>query len=228
MGRKVGFTEDQLRGAVSESLSVADVLRRLDMCPSGSSHGTIKKYCALWQVSTSHFLSPSQRARRQNAGDAGFGRAAVPLEELLAASDTVCNNTHLKNRLYKSGLKEPLCEECGQGEIWRGKRMALILGHVNGIRSDRRLKNLRVLCPNCNATLETHCRKKTVKREVERTDGRRSGKPRPWARKVERQPYAQILVEVASLGWRATGKKYGVSDNAIRKWVRSYEKDLAV
>ncbi len=31
-----------------------------------------------------------------------------------------------------------------------------------------------------------------------------------------------------SLGWSAVGRKYGVSDNAIRKWIRSYERERAI
>jgi transposase-like protein len=31
------------------------------------------------------------------------------------------------------------------------------------------------------------------------------------------------MSEIASLGYLAVGRKYGVSDNAVRKWVRMYE-----
>ena len=37
-------------------------------------------------------------------------------------------------------------------------------------------------------------------------------------RKVERPPYKQLIEEIEELGYSATGRKYGVSDNAIRKW----------
>ncbi len=35
--------------------------------------------------------------------------------------------------------------------------MGLILDHVNGVSDDHRLENLRIVCPNCAATLDTHC-----------------------------------------------------------------------
>ena len=54
---------------------------------------------------------------------------------------------HLKQRLFAEGLKQRRCEECGQEETWRGKRMALILDHINGVPDDHRLENLRIRLP---------------------------------------------------------------------------------
>jgi hypothetical protein len=39
------------------------------------------------------------------------------------------------------------------------KKLSLILDHINGDRYDNRIENLRIICPNCNAALETHCGK---------------------------------------------------------------------
>lgn len=43
-------------------------------------------------------------------------------------------------------------------------------------------------------------------------------------RQVNRPPYNQLIQEIKDLGYSATGRKYNVSDNAIRKWVKNYEK----
>jgi hypothetical protein len=37
--------------------------------------------------------------------------------------------------------------------------MSLILDHIDGDRQNNELSNLRIVCPNCNATLDTHCAK---------------------------------------------------------------------
>jgi integrase len=49
-----------------------------------------------------------------------------------------------------------------------------------------------------------------------------------YARKVDRPPHTVLKAEIEKLGFAATGRKYGVSDNAIRKWIRAYERDESV
>jgi transposase-like protein len=49
--------------------------------------------------------------------------------------------------------------------------------------------------------------------------------PAPERRKVERPPYTHLIREVKALGYVTTGRRYGVSDNAIRKWLRWYERE---
>ena len=44
---------------------------------------------------------------------------------------------------------------------------------------------------------------------------------------MERPPYEQLVAEVAATSWSAVGRRYGVSDNAVRKWVRMYERERA-
>jgi hypothetical protein len=156
----------------------------------------------------------------------------------------------LKKRLYDTGLKQRVCELCGQGEAWRGRQMSLILDHINGIADDNRLENLRIVCPNCAATLDTHCGRANrvepedrsclhcgndfriafaKQRYCSRACGMRAPKrgERRGARRVERPPYEQLLAEVAATSWSAVGRRYGVSDNAVRKWVRAYERERA-
>ena len=47
----------------------------------------------------------------------------------------------------------------------------------------------------------------------------------PALHRVERPPHEQLLAEIAATSYSAVGRKYGVSDNAIRKWVRAYERE---
>jgi hypothetical protein len=237
------YSEQEVREAVAASFSYAEALRRLELRATGANWRTLREWVATWEIQVDHF--DSDIARRQ----ALRRRIPRPLEEILVEGSTYSRN-HLKDRLYAAGLKQPICELCGQGELWRDRRMALILDHVNGVRDDNRLENLRIVCPNCAATLETHCGRKNLEcadreclhcgtpfqpkyprhRYCSRGCAMRSprparGVPRPERRRVERPPYDELLREVADVGWSAVGRRYGVSDNAIRKWVRQYERE---
>jgi hypothetical protein len=226
---------------VAASRSWSETLRRLGMCAGGGAQEVLKKYTALRGISTAHF-DPYAAVR-----GSGVQRRR-PLEEILVERSTY-SRSHLKRRLYEAGLKLPVCELCGLGEIWRGRVMGMILDHVNGIPDDNRLENLRIVCPNCAATLDTHCAKKLRLVRVEQncvrcgspfrpkykrqrycsrecgTRWARSGIPRP-TRRVDRPPYVQLVREVQAIGFSATGRRYGVSDNAIRKWIRVYERQM--
>jgi transposase-like protein len=46
---------------------------------------------------------------------------------------------------------------------------------------------------------------------------------RPDRRRVPRPSYEQLLADLEEMSWVAVGCKHGVSDNAVRKWLRRYE-----
>ena len=144
MQREWRFTEEEVRAAVAASMSFAETLRKLRLCPTGGNWKTLRRYAAERGIPTDHF-DPYASSRGP--------RSRIPLDRILVERSTYSRN-HLKERLYDAGLKLPVCELCGQGEEWLGRRLAMILDHINGIRDDNRIENLRIVCPNCAATLD--------------------------------------------------------------------------
>jgi hypothetical protein len=239
MARVARYTEEDLRVAVAESPSLTAALRRLGLRPAGGNHRTLRKLIERFGISTEHF--------NQNWVLRGpRPRQAIPLCDVLVENSGY-SRTNLKERLYAAGLKVRSCELCGQTEEWNGRHMSLILDHVSGVATDNRLENLRIVCPNCAATLDTHCgRKNRIARERRSclhcgaeflakypshrycsqacgVHGAGRREPRPERRKVERPSYEQLMADVQAMSFVAVGRKYGVSDNAVRKWIRCYE-----
>ncbi|MFC1775685.1 HNH endonuclease, partial [Patescibacteria group bacterium] len=90
-----------------------------------------------------------------NKGMRGIGKPRISLKEILTKNSSF-QSYKLKKRLFKEGLKKPQCEECGWAKKSKDGRIPLELDHVNGTRTDNRLENLRVLCPNCHSLKPTH------------------------------------------------------------------------
>ncbi|MDX6601974.1 MAG: hypothetical protein QOF13_1176 [Solirubrobacterales bacterium] len=240
------YDEVEARVAVEASRSYSEVLRRLGMRPAGGNHALLRKYVdKVWQIPTDHFDPGASSIRNLH-------QVPIPLKEILVA-DSTYSRSKLKERLFDDGLKERSCEQCGQGEAWRGRSMSLILDHINGIPDDNRIENLQIVCPNCAATLDTHCGRKNRRGPVMRACKRCGkqftakyrthtycsracgvrwdrtslrGKPHLSQRKVARPSYQQLLNEIDTMGFVAVGCKYGVSDNAVRKWVRFYGRQM--
>ena len=73
-GRGPRYSEEGARVAVAAARSHFDAMVRLGVRPAGGKHATLKKYLALWGISTDHFDWGGARPPK---------RGALPLEEVL-------------------------------------------------------------------------------------------------------------------------------------------------
>jgi hypothetical protein len=239
MPRALPFSEADARAAIAQASCWSDALRALGYAARGHNFRTLKKWATKWEISVDHF--------DPNAGRRKAARARErPLSELLVQGSAYDRGS-LKRRLLRNGLLEARCELCGQDERWHGKPMSLVLDHINGVSDDNRIENLRLVCPNCAATLDTHCGRNLPRERIcpvctqpfaprdvrhrfcsQKCAGAVKsialrGVPHRETRKVERPSYEQLMADVSSMSFLAVGCKYGVSDNAVRKWICWYE-----
>src|SRR5438128_609335 len=156
------YTRELLEPIVRDSLSIGQVLRRLNLRQTGGNHRNITLRIRLLGISTDHF-----RGRGWSRGETVCSHPVVAHvtqritradDEVFIENSPILSGFRLIRRLLKRGWAFR-CDECGLTE-WRGRPISLQLEHVNGIPNDNRFENLRLLCPNCHSQTGTYCRKK--------------------------------------------------------------------
>jgi hypothetical protein len=155
MSRKVKYPKELVESVIKKHDNQKDCIIELfgSNNPNRYTHlyNLIKKY----EIDTSHFLNQGELLKRTMKKNGNWFRE-IPLRKILIENSSF-SRAGLKRRLFSEGLKKNICEICGQDENWGTGKISMVLDHINGIYNDNRLENLRIICPNCNSTLPTHC-----------------------------------------------------------------------
>lgn len=200
---------------------------------------TLRKYIKRNAIPMPVFLG--QRAGRKKSSTTRRQCCLGDLRE-----NVILSNGAIKRMLFRDGVKDKKCERCGWCEPRPSDgKIPLHLHHKNGNHLDCRLENLEILCPNHHALTDNYCGCKN--RSKGSLAGTRKAQPIPYPRnicehcgqlgygdrycsqqcvkasqrRVARPTVEQLAEDIRTMSWIAIGKKYGVSDNAIRKWARS-------
>jgi len=220
------YTEKELRAAVKDSLSCGETLTKLGRQRTGTSYTCLKNNVEKYEIDTSHF---KRRLKSRITGKLHYSDILT-----FDGNRTIRRKTNLIVRALIEAGVEHSCEECGVSKSWNNKPITLQVDHIDGNWKDDRKENLRFLCPNCHSQQTTSKRKR--QKHYCKCGSLRSksanvcstcnlNSPRPHKRKVERPTIEVLEKEIKDLGYCGTGRKYGVSDNAIRKWIKSYKPD---
>lgn len=149
-------------------------------------------------------------------------------------SDKKIQASKLKGKLLRENLVENKCALCGISS-WNEKPLTLQLHHIDGNHDNNSFDNLQLLCPNCHSQTDNYCgsANATAAKYYCQDCGKEITKgavyctmcARKYTRKVEERPSAEELIndykELKS--FVKIGSKYGVSDNATRKWFKYYQ-----
>jgi hypothetical protein len=115
-------------------------------------------------------------------------------------------STNLTQLLQKKGK----CPDCNKDIDRKATRCVECLDNLKNAINKNKTKK----CLDCNISIwndATRCKECHQKQ----------------TRKIERPSYQQLIEDKKTLTMVKIGEKYGVSDNAIRKWIKRYEKELA-
>ena len=240
------YTKEVLEPIVKQSHSVTDVLRFLGFCLVGNTHAWFTKKIKGLGIDTSHFYTKRQY------NNLGGGRNKKDKSEYLrvySVEERIPNGKILRRSLIESG-REYKCDICGLLPEWNGKPLRIQVDHIDGNKLDNRIKNLRFLCPNCHTQTPTFCASNHIRQHeksrcnecgniisngaklcrkclsIRKRERLAARGPKPERRKVQRPPKEEFQHLLDTMPMVKIGEKFGVSDNAIRKWAKDYGIEL--
>jgi hypothetical protein len=144
----IKYTAEVLLPIVKNSISVAEIIRKLGLRQAGGTQSYITLKIKQYGIDTSHFT-------RQNLGKISPKRK-LPEEILIKRnSGGRRKSVMLRRALVESGV-EYKCTICGIYK-WNDKQISLQVNHKNRDWLDDRKENLEFLCPNCHSQTEGWC-----------------------------------------------------------------------
>lgn len=193
-------TKEEFNKLVAESNSIMEQARKVGYnIFSGSGCREVKKAIAFYESDTSHFLGQ------------GWNKNNYDLNSFSEHSNRKAG-TAAKPLIYLRGRK---CENCGITE-WFGEPINLEVHHVNGDRSDNRMENLQLLCPNCHSYTKNFC----YKSKHQKTD------EKDFVEALQSSP--NIRTALNKLGLTPKGENYSTAYNLIEKYNIVHLKERAL
>ena len=215
---KYDWNLERIKEVIPQCINFTEVLEMLSIPRQGNNSNTLKRLLDENNIDYSHFTG---RARVYN-------NTSTSINEYLSNRVKITSGK-LRIKLLAEGLKENKCEICGITK-WHGKPIVCQLHHIDGNNQNNNLENLQILYPNCHSQTENYCGSANVNKTKYycKDCGKEINKGSVYCticshkhtRKVKDRPSKEkLLQDFKELkSFVKIGAKYGVSDNAIRKW----------
>ena len=248
------WTEQQLIEAVLSSLSVREVLRKLGLVPTGGNYHTVNFHTKRLNLDTSHFTGRGWNvgSRYRQVSYSAPIESFLVKDRLVTSSDlrrklinanilpnecSICsirdwqnapltlhldhiNGDHFDNRLENLRLLCPNCHSqtstyCGRGITKRISSGIVKQTHGKYLR-DLPLRTHKIIepkfCVDCQCSITRHavrCSKCLHKTQ----------------QKIQWPSDQELIEMVHNMNWVQIGKQLGVSDNAVKKHLRTQNID---
>lgn len=145
---RIQISETEFKEVVFSSMTMAQASAKL-----GLHFNTFKRIAVKLGV-----YNPNQSGKGVKKD---MSSVSIPLDEILEGKHPSYQTFKLKNRMLRENILNNVCSECKINE-WNGKPISLELDHIDGVRTNHKLKNLRLLCPNCHSQTDTYRSKNRI------------------------------------------------------------------
>ena len=169
MAKLKNISLEELQKVAKKCFNSSEACRELALADNGGNVTRLKKLLRKNDVDISHWTGQSWSKGKTSLDDKRVRRK--PAEEIFCENSNAAPS-YVRSLILKKNLLEYKCskEKCNNLGQWLGETLKLQLDHINGIRTDHRLENLRWLCPNCHSQTDTYGGKNTNKNKVSDRD----------------------------------------------------------
>ena len=239
------YTKEELQHMLDTNSTFTQILKEIGL-RGGSSMITLKKVIDEYSLDMTQYRINNYNYKKNIAKNA-FS-SSYDLESKLKKNSNSSSHK-LKIKLIDYGLKESRCELCNSTE-WLGRPIKLHLHHIDGDHTNNELDNLQLLCPNCHSFTDNYgvynsskykenIKIKYTKQSKEKQNQKRHVCPICGGHKDKRSSQCvscsnlsrkssppvskeELNELISCLPFTKIGEKFGVSDNAVRKWCKKY------
>jgi len=149
---------ERLKEVAAKVKSSSQAARELGLFDGGGTLTRLRKLISENEIDISHWTGQAWSKGSTSLEDERIKSSVQKQGEPFCENSTT-NPSYVKSLIIKKNLLPYKCSLCDMGPVWNGKELKFQLDHINGIRTDHRLENLRMVCPNCHSQTETYCAK---------------------------------------------------------------------
>lgn len=152
VNQKVKYSKELLEQIAIDSVSIADVIRKLGLKHAGGNYSHIKSRIVKYGIDTSHFLGIRTNSGKFHKG----GPDKLNCDSILIynrLNGRKESTKRLRRALIEAGSPEQ-CGVCSLKPEWNGKKLTLQIDHIDGDFLNNCKENLRFICPNCHSQTE--------------------------------------------------------------------------